>query len=111
MYHVYLYLICYNYVDLGNRRNKSKEICNLIFGCDLQMYGIIDTDTDTESCVGREEAKLLLMGLLETCYPGSIIDQIPQISGLVCGIINDTGYRIWAREDEFVQFGDKIIRL
>src|SRR4051812_26114587 len=109
MYHAYLCLICYNYVDLGSRRNKSKEICNLIFGCDLQMYGIIDTDRECR--MDPEESKLLLMGLLETCYSGFTLDQIPEISGLVCDIINDTGHRIWARENEFIQFGDNIMRL
>ena len=109
MYHVYLCLICYNYVDLSTRRNKSKEIFNLIFGCDLQMYGIIDTDRECR--MDPEESKLLLMGLLETCYPGFTLDQIPEISRLVCGIVRDTGHRIWARENEFVQFGDKITRL
>ena len=61
-----------------------------------------------------EESKLLLMGLLEACYPGFNVDQIIQLSRLVCGTVKkdtdvkDTEYRIWATEDEFVQFGDKI---
>ena len=112
---VYFCLIYYNYVDLGNRRNKSKEIYNLIFGCNLQMYGIIDTDRECR--MDPEESKLLLMGLLEACYPGFNVDQILQLYRLVCGPVKkdtdvkDTEYRIWAREDEFVQFGDKITHL
>ena len=58
----------------------------MIFGCDLQMYDIIDTET--ESRMDPEESKLFLMDLLEARYPGFTLDQIPQISGLVCGIVS-----------------------
>ena len=103
------FIICDNYVDVSNKRGSTKEIYNLIHGCDLQAYGIIDTETSSR--MRPEESKLFLMDLLRARYGAFTLDQIPHISGLVCGVLSDTGHRIWATEDEFAEFGDKIIRL
>ena len=88
---------------------RSKKVYNLIHGCYLQSYDIIDAET--ESRMRPEESKLFLIDLLKVRYPVLTVDQMTQMSGLVCGVLSSTGHCIWATEDEFAGFGDKITRL
>jgi hypothetical protein len=58
-----------------------------------------------------EESKSFLIKLLKFSNPEFTLDQIPRISGLVCGVSSRTGHQLSATKDEIVEFGDKITRL
>src|SRR6187431_574262 len=98
--------ICNNYIDLSSKVEKSEKIYNLIQGCDLQKHGIVNTDIDSR--MSPEESKLLLVDLLKIYDSEITPDQIPRLSGLVCGFVKDTGHHIWAAHDEFVALGGKV---
>ena len=58
-----------------------------------------------------EESKLFLIDLLKVRYPVLSVDIMTQMSGLRCGVLNSNGHCIWVTEDEFAEFGGKILRL
>jgi hypothetical protein len=58
-----------------------------------------------------EESKSFLMELLKFSKPEFTLDQIPEISGLICGVSRSTGHQLWATENEIAEFSDKITRL
>jgi hypothetical protein len=58
-----------------------------------------------------EESKSFLMELLKFSNPEFSRNQIPRISGLICGVSRSTGHQLWATEDEIAEFSDKITRL
>ena len=85
---------------------KAEKTHNLIEGCDLQKYGIINTSTNSQ--MSPDESKLLLMDLLKLYDPQFTPDQIPRLSGLVCGFVTGTAQHLWASEEEFAALGDKV---
>ena len=95
-----------NNVDISNKVEKAEKTHNLIEGCDLQKYGIINTGTNSQ--MSPDESKLLLMDLLKLYDPQFTPDQIPRLSGLVCGFVTGTAQHLWASEEEFAALGDKV---
>ena len=85
---------------------KAKKTHNLIEGCDLQKYGIINTGTNSQ--MNPDESKLLLMDLLKLYDPQFTSDQIPRLSGLVCGFVTGTAQHLWASKEELAALGDKV---
>jgi hypothetical protein len=85
---------------------NAEKIHNLIDGCDLQTHGILHTGTDSK--MSPNESKLLLIDLLTLHDSKFTLDQIPRLSGLVCGFVNGTGHNLWASEEEFQALGDKV---
>ena len=85
---------------------KAEKTHNLIEGCDLQKYGIINTGTNSQ--MSPDESKQLLMDLLKLYDPQFTPDQIPRLSGLVCGFVTGTAQHFWASEEEFAALGDKV---
>ena len=85
---------------------KAEKTHNLIEGCDLQKHGIINTSTNSQ--MSPDESKLLLMDLLKLYDPQFTQDQIPRLSGLVCGFVTGTAQHLWASEEEFAALGDKV---
>jgi hypothetical protein len=85
---------------------NAENIHNLIDGCDLQTHGILHTGTDSK--MSPNESRLLLIDLLKLHDPKFTLEQVPRLSGLVCGFVNGTGLHLWANEEEFKQLGDKV---
>ena len=88
--------------------NFLKTVFNLIPGCNLQSYGIVETGNAYR--MHPEESKSFLMELLKFSNPEFPLDQIPEISELICGVSRSTGNQLWATDDEIAEFSDKITR-
>ena len=86
---------------------NAEKLHNLIDGCDLQTHGILNTGTDSN--MSPNESKLLLIDLLTLHDSKFTLDQVPRLSGLVCGFVNGTEHHLWASEEEFQALGDKVM--
>jgi hypothetical protein len=79
----------------------------MIEGTELEEYGCIDTAASSR--LSPQQSRDLLCNLLKLHDPPYDVDDVARLSGLECGVIEDTGCHVWATRAEMDRFGDHII--
>ncbi|RLN52819.1 hypothetical protein BBJ29_000773 [Phytophthora kernoviae] len=94
-------------LGIDNAIGKAVKVYNLIKGTSLKTNGFIDTSADCR--LDTQRSRDLLRKLLEIHCSGQFEPRdIPSLSHLNCGIIENSGIHVWAAQDELEKYRDAI---
>ncbi|GMF18086.1 unnamed protein product [Phytophthora fragariaefolia] len=102
--------LCYSYVECKRQLDRSMEFHEVLCQAGVsedRAAGPHHMENNRD--LNPNEILTLLSRLLKVHNDAFQIDDIPQLSGLVCGVVVSSGEYIWASRDEILQHGNDIV--